>query len=230
MLLHKLNQQIIQIMTLKTLLTGTVLLGTTMAYSQGLPNITINGPRILSSIVFRTENIKGNDCALVEGCVGGAGKRKLMRFDVQTPNIGTADLYLGNPANNPIFVYSPCHGHYHLQGYALYELLNLNGTPVVINGHGVIGHKQAFCLLDSVQVSPTAGPAKYTCTNQGISVGWSDVYDASLDCQWIDVTGVPAGNYLLRVTINGGLNGTHVFAESDYSDNTATVTVTIPKH
>ena len=78
-------------------------------------------------------------------------------------------------------------------------------------------------------MSPLAGPAKYTCSNQGISVGWSDVYDASLDCQWIDVTGVAPGQYLLRVTINGGPNGAHVFAESDYTDNVATVPVTIPK-
>jgi len=213
----------------RTILIGTVLLGTSMAYSQGLPNITINASRIQSTLVFRTQQFKGNDCAIVEGCVGGAGKRKLMRFDLQTPNIGAADLYLGNPNNNPAFVYSPCHGHYHLEGYAVYELLNLNETPVVLNGRGVIGHKQAFCLLDSVKVNAAAGPPKYTCSNQGISAGWSDVYGASLDCQWIDVTGVPAGNYLLRVTINGGLYGAHAFAESDYADNTATVTVTVPK-
>jgi hypothetical protein len=213
----------------KSFLIGIMLLGTSMAYSQSLPNITINVPRIQATLVFRSEQFKGNDCAIVEGCVGGAGKRKLMRFDLQTPNIGAADLYLGNPVNNPAFVFSPCHGHYHLEGYAVYELLNLNGTPVVLNGRGVIGHKQAFCLLDAEKVNPAAGPAKYNCSNQGISAGWSDVYDASLDCQWIDVTGVPAGNYLLRITINGGLNGAHVFAESNYADNTATLTITVPK-
>jgi hypothetical protein len=210
-------------------ITGIILAGACAGFSQGLPNIIINAGRLQATVSFHNEQVKGSSCAVVEDCVNGAGKRKLMRFDVQTPNIGTADLYFGNPANNPIFHFSPCHGHYHLDGYALYELLNPNGTPVIVNGRGVIGHKQAFCLLDSVQVSPTAGPAKYNCSNQGISVGWSDVYDASLDCQWIDVTGVPGGNYLLRVTINGGANGTHVFAESDYSDNTATVPVTVPR-
>jgi hypothetical protein len=212
-----------------TIITGILLAGACTGFSQALPNITINAGRLQTSVSFHTEQIKGSSCAVVEGCVNGAGKRKLMRFDVQTPNLGTADLYLGNPVNNPLFVYSPCHGHYHLEGYALYELLNLNGTTVVVNGRGVIGHKQAFCLLDYAQVNPAAGPPKYTCTNQGISVGWSDVYDASLDCQWIDVTGVPAGNYLLRVTINGGANGPHVFAESNYNDNTATVPVTVPR-
>ena len=206
-----------------------MLLGTSMAYSQSLPNITINVSRISSSLVFRNQQFKGSDCAIEEGCVGGPGKRKLMRFDLQTPNIGAADLYLGSPVNNPKFVYSSCHGHYHLTGYAVYELLNQDRTPVILNGRGVIGHKQAFCLLDSVKVNPAAGPAKYDCSNQGISAGWSDVYGASLDCQWIDVTGVPAGNYILRVTLNGGLDGAHVFEESNYADNTAEVTVTVPR-
>ena len=213
----------------KSIFAGVILLGASMGYSQSLPNITINAARVQATVVFHTQQFKPNDCAVVEGCVSGTGKRKLMRFDVQTPNIGAADLYLGSPINNPLFVFSPCHGHYHLLGYALYDLLNVNGTPVVVNGHNVVGHKQAFCLLDSVQINPSAGPPKYTCSNQGISAGWSDVYDASLDCQWIDVTGVQPGNYLLRVTINGGLNGAHVFAESDYSDNTVIVNVTIPR-
>src|SRR5712671_4858044 len=98
------------------------------------PNITIDATRLQGSVVFRTSQFKATDCAIVEGCVSGSGKRKLMKFDVQTPNIGAADLYLGNPTNNPAFVFSPCHGHYHLQGYASYELLNLDGTSVMVNG------------------------------------------------------------------------------------------------
>jgi hypothetical protein len=199
------------------------------AQTVAMPNITINAARLQSSVAFRTEQFKTTDCAIVEGCVSGSGKRSLMKFDVATPNIGTADLYLGNPVGNPLFVFSPCHGHYHLEGYAVYELLNLNGTPVVVNGTAVVGHKQAFCLEDFEKVDPAAGPAKYTCSNQGISVGWSDVYGSYLDCQWIDITGVAPGDYYLRVTINGGATGTHIFAESDYSDNTATVPVTVPR-
>ena len=99
----------------------------------------------------------------------------------------------------------------------------------MLNGTAVVGHKQAFCLEDLLQWDPMAGPAKYTCAYQGISAGWSDVYGSYLDCQWIDVTGVPPGPYFVRVTINGGPGGTHVFDESDYDDNVATVPVTIPK-
>jgi hypothetical protein len=100
---------------------------------------------------------------------------------------------------------------------------------VVVNGVNVVGHKQAFCLEDFEPVSANAGPAKFTCAYQGISVGWSDTYGSYLDCQWIDVTGVFPGQYRLRVTINGGPSGPHVFQESNYTDNVATVPVTIPK-
>ena len=156
---------------------------------------------------------------MVEGCVGGTGKRLLLRFDVATPNIGTADLILGRPEDHPeYFEYSPCHGHYHFSGYARYELLTTVGANVVT------GRKQAFCLEDVAPYLANAGPAKFTCSYQGISVGWQDIYGSYLDCQWLDVTGVPAGNYLLRVTINPD----GILTESDYSNNAATVPVTIP--
>ena len=221
-----------KIVCLKWILPGILLLGSVAHVSAQtlMPNITINATRLQSSVIFRTAQFKPTDCAVVEGCVSGVGKRRLMKFDVQTPNIGTADLVLGSPINNPAFIFSPCHGHYHLEGYAVYELLLPNGAAVVVNGMKVVGHKQAFCLEDYEPWYANAGQAKYTCDYQGISMGWSDTYGSYLDCQWIDVTGVPVGNYLLRVTINGGPNGSHVFQESNYTDNVATVPVTIPRH
>src|SRR6266550_7920916 len=125
---------------------GILLLGTLVFYTASrsqaqvgpMPNITINAARLQSSVVFRKTQFKPTDCAIVEGCVNGLAKRSLMKFDVQTPNIGTADLVLGSPTNNPAFIFSPCHGHYHLEGYAVYELLNLNGTPVIVNGVYVV--------------------------------------------------------------------------------------------
>ena len=38
---------------------------------------------------------------------------------------------------------------------------------------------------------------EYDCSNQGIQAGWSDLYGNSLDCQWLDVTDVPPGDYFL---------------------------------
>ena len=181
------------------------------------PDLIIDPYRLASSIRFQTTKFSSGSCAVQEGCVLGPGKRKLLRFSVATPNIGDGDLVLGNPADHPeLFVWSPCHGHYHFKGYASYELLDQGGNVVLR------GRKQAFCLLDWEKWDSSAGPAKFTCDYQGISAGWGDVYGSNLDCQWLDVTGF-RGDYSLRVTINPE----QTLVESDYSNNSATVPVTI---
>ncbi|GEM_PF-6956326 len=184
-----------------------------------LPDLTIDAQRLQSSVIIRTKVFKPGDCAVFEGCVGGSGKRKLLRFDVATPNIGDADLFLGSPVNNPLFSFSQCHRHYHFNGYANYELLNAAGTNVLT------GHKQAFCLMDYSRYDPSAGPAQYTCSYQGISAGWQDVYGSYLDCQWLDITGIAKGDYLLQVTINPD----RILTESNYVNNVAAVPVSINK-
>lgn len=187
-----------------------------------LPDLTIDAARLAQSLDFRARSFGGSDCAVAEGCVDKPGKRILMRFDTGTPNIGQADLFLGDPATNPTFFeFDGCHGHYHFTGYAAYELLTTDGRTIVR------GRKQAFCLLDSLPYLAGAGPSHgYHCGYQGITAGWQDVYPKNLDCQWLDVTRVSPGTYLLRVTVNpeGRL------LESDYSNNVAVIRVTIPKH
>jgi hypothetical protein len=191
------------------------------AHHASLPDLTVESDTLRLSIDFVRRAFRPTSCAAVEGCVSGIGTRKLMRFAVLTPNLGQTDLILGDPAENPdLFIYSPCHRHYHFEGYAVYELLknDMERTRVLI------GRKQAFCLLDSLPYTDEAGDSSgYDCDFQGITAGWADIYDNRLDCQWLDVTGVAAGNYLLRVTLNpeGRL------AESDYTNNVAVVPVTI---
>lgn len=206
--------------------TGVWLAPRLWALPVALPDLTIDKNLLQSSIVFKSAKFRSGDCAIVEGCVGASGRRKLMKFDVSIPNIGTADLILGNPedpANAELFQFSPCHGHYHLTGFASYELINQNNAVVLT------GRKQAFCLEDFSKVANNAGPPKYTCSNQGIQVGWSDIYGAYLDCQWLDVTNVAPGNYRLKVTINANPNLSTKLTESNYDNNSAIVPVTIKR-
>ncbi len=181
-------------------------------------DLWVDQTRVLSS--FREEYVyfDPSDCALVEGCVDGPGLRRLLRFDTRTPNSGTADMFLGQPSmSNPWFEYAQCHGHYHFESYSNYELLNDAGMSAAN------GHKQAFCLEDLDRYDPLAPASHYTCSNQGIQVGWADVYTAGLDCQWIDITNVDAGTYNLRIS----LNTQHILLESNYTNNVITVPVTI---
>lgn len=165
-----------------------------------------------------------NSCEIFEGCIPEPGWRRLLRFDTQTPNAGSRDLTMGVPSNHPdLFHFSECHGHYHFDGYAYYDLLDAGGNVVAT------GHKQAFCLLDW---SPWAWPdddGSYSCGNQGISMGWEDVYGSYLDCQYIDITDVTPGDYTLRIAVNLPLPDTAVapLVERDYDNNVLEVPVSI---
>jgi hypothetical protein len=56
------------------------------------------------------------------------------------------------------------------------------------------------------------------------------VYEADLPCQWIDVTDVPPGDYVLRATLNQPRpeSALPVLVERDYDNNVVEVPVTIP--
>jgi hypothetical protein len=116
-----------------------------------------------------------------------------------------------------MFEYSPCHNHYHFKAYAKFELLD-SVQQVVMTGR-----KQAFCVGDAEPMPGTTTPPFYNCDFMGISVGWSDIYGAGIECQWLDVTDIPPGSYVLRVTVNPD----RVFAESNYDNNVASVPVII---
>ena len=93
--------------------------------------------------------------------------------------------------------------------------------------HLVVGAKLGFCVID-VKPAPIPGqhePRKYLdCfSNQGISVGWADEYFFLLDGQWIDVTDMPAGTYVLEAEVNAE----HFFEEKDYSNNISAVEVKV---
>ncbi len=167
---------------------------------------------------------EANDCAIVEGCIDGAGLRRLLRFDTRTPNTGGADLFLGEPPpdnqSTEIFEFSACHGHHHFNTYAEYELLDADG------GVAARGHKQAFCLMDTSRYPGRDNRGSvYDCGFQGIQKGWQDVYRSSLDCQWVDVSAVGPGTYTLHIS----LNRERILPEANYDNNDSYVQVTVPE-
>src|SRR5262249_17727606 len=128
-------------MTLPISVAGAATGATTAA--PGVPNLVGDGQRVQSSVVFKTQMFTSKDCAYVENSLTGTGKRTLMRFDVSAANRGAGPVVLGNPVNNPLFEWSPCHRHYHFSGYALYELFR-SDPRAVSTAALVTGRKQAF--------------------------------------------------------------------------------------
>lgn len=162
-------------------------------------DLSVDLGRAVADMSLGTEVFSQDSCALdaAEMCVGGPGARQVLRFSVETTNLGNADIALGPPAENEGFEFSACHGHFHFDGFATYRLIDSESQEVLA------GRKQAFCLLDSEKYTADAASTKtYHCNNQGLSRGWADVYAAHLPCQFLDVTDLPNGSYELEVTVN----------------------------
>lgn len=187
-----------------------------------LPDLIVWGPA--ASPTITTTTFAANNCQVLEGCVA-VGTRKLLRFTMETRNIGSGDLVIGNPANHPLYQFATCHGHYHFESFAQYTLLDTNYNPVLLGQNVVIGRKVGFCIEDVARWSPTApATSKYNCSNNGLQAGWSDVYSQNLDCQFVDITGVPSGNYYLQMTVNPDA----LLTEANLGNNTVLVPVNIP--
>ena len=172
--------------------------------------------------------------------------RTLMRFSTEVANAGTGPLEIwgGSTSGNSQqvfqriyqedggsrdtlageFVYHPGHGHIHFEGFATYDLVDSNGNVVASGG------KTSFCLINIRQPFPGVsanadvvhGRGGNSCGSiQGISAGYSDVYSASLDDQWIDVTNVADGDYTLQIVTDPDNN----IQEADESNNQTSITV-----
>lgn len=150
---------------------------------------------VLESSMYVTSYFSNDACQVTEQCINGMGDRDLIRFTTHIENNGTQDYFIGNPTANPSqFSNNNCHGHWHYDGYAEYILYDQNLTPTPI------GFKSGFCVIDLV--CDHGGTAQYGCGNMGITAGCGDIYDANLDCQWIDITNVPDGDYTFIARVN----------------------------
>jgi hypothetical protein len=166
----------------------------------GKPDLVVDPQRFVSQMEIVDRFFEAGTCAIEENAVGGTGYRRILRFDTVIMNSGDGDLVVGDRSdpNNPYaawFVFAPCHGHYHIRDFSSYDLLTPDGTLVVA------GHKQGFCMEDSFKYDGGKSNG-YNCAFQGITSGWGDWYYKQLTGQWIDITGVPEGDYIVRVTIN----------------------------
>lgn len=152
-------------------------------------------------------------CAVAEGCIGGTGFRRLLQFDAISHNVGGKPMHIGDVdfylegdggevnAHN-LYEFSDCHNHYHFSHY---------GAFYYGDDREAVGGKRAFCLestnrLSNNETTPLWSPYGF-CDYQGIEAGWGDMYQAGLDCQWVDITDVesPKTASLISVANPDGL-------------------------
>jgi Lysyl oxidase len=108
------------------------------------------------------------------------------------------------------YVVSPDHRHWHLLGFERYELRRPGARVALVRDR-----KTGFCLGDRYPVAGGVPPAAPSYTSrcglgeparlsvtEGISVGYGDAYAANLEGQYLPLTGLRDGRYVLVHRVN----------------------------
>jgi hypothetical protein len=122
------------------------------------------------------------------------------------------------------------HNHWHLKDLEGYVLKNTSGPAV-----NRVSEKHGFCFADrgdwklNLPNAPQS-PVYMGCGNLndvtitvGLSVGWSDTYGVKLPDQFVDITGLPDGQYMVTATADK----LGIFAERCENNNSTTAIVQI---
>jgi hypothetical protein len=112
------------------------------------------------------------------------------------------------------YVVSPDHRHWHLLRFDRYSLRRAGGRAVAVDDR-----KTGFCLGDrypdlgpKLPAAPPGpvhtsrcglGDPRLTGIQEGISVGYGDDYAATLEGQYLHLTGLRSGRYVLVHRVNG---------------------------
>ena len=127
---------------------------------------------------------------------------------------------------------SPSHTHWHLLDFQRYELRTVEGELVVRD------RKSGFCLADHYGLAArrvtaftgahffgdcAASNPRALSVEQGTSIGFTDLYPAHFHGQNLELSGVPAGIYVLVHRANPTLQ----LEEIDYTNNAASLRIRV---
>lgn len=131
------------------------------------------------------------------------------------------------------YEYHATHGHYHYADILTYELFAVRDASVDGLDPVGAGHKSGFCPADQGYAAwdalwqPAAGTVHRQQTGDclalggdgamGLSTGWGDVYRWQRPGQFVDFSGQPDGEYVVRATVDAPGN----VLESDETDNSS---------
>ncbi|XP_026149772.1 lysyl oxidase homolog 1 [Mastacembelus armatus] len=188
------------------------------AEQRGLPDLVPDPNYVQASTYIQRAHMYSLRCAAEEKCLSSSAYspettdydvRVLLRFPQRVKNKGTADFMPNRPRHT--WEWHSCHQHYHsMDEFSHYDLLEVSTGRKVAEGH-----KASFCLEDTT--CDFGHLKRYACTahTQGLSPGCYDTYNADIDCQWIDITDVQPGNYILKLQVNPKF----LVLESDFTNN-----------
>jgi hypothetical protein len=190
------------------------------------------GPRFRLGFVSASENV-GAGALVIRGHRTSLAGPELTADQIVTLEGGGVAVRPG--VGTLLYVEEETHEHWHLLAYMNYELRRVSDFALVVPDR-----KSGFCLgdrynADTTRVLPGEPGGRVYNTNcgpkerdlleieEGISVGWGDVYEAWRDQQYLDVTGLPEGRYVLVHRVNSG----RTLAESRYGNNASAVRISL---
>jgi Lysyl oxidase len=128
------------------------------------------------------------------------------------------------------YVVSPDHRHWHLLGFDRYRLRRAG-----VHEAAVRDRKSGFCLGDRYRITDrrlrsAPDEPRYTSRcglaapgllgiQEGISVGYGDDYPANLEGQYLRLSGLPGGRYVLVHRVNGA----RLLSELSHRNNAASL-------
>lgn len=106
------------------------------------------------------------------------------------------------------------HQHFHLKGFARFELFRVTNRSEGTLVRSGMGHKSGFCLVD-LRIArwrrfnqQRAYSARSNClpvggeAELGLSAGWTDVYGYELSGNYVDFADNPDGYYVIRTVVD----------------------------
>ena len=139
------------------------------------------------------------------------------------------------------FEFEDTHNHWHFDGFSLYEVWSVNPAGEMQELMASSG-KVSYCVRDNDPAGPAAAsqpgagepqpgepdtqnapekPRYLACgyTLQGLSAGWVDTYKHNTPGQFVDISGLPDGEYLLVSTVDPD----DLLLETDETNNAASL-------
>jgi Lysyl oxidase len=173
---------------------------------ESLADLVLELPADEEAFDLEQRLVSEDSCELYEGCARGHGLRSLLNLRFALRNVGADSIHIGRPADSRLFDLSPCQSTYTLYDFFEAELLNPAGDRV------------AHASLSTNCIADEAG--NFDCVSQGLGAGERTTQPMS-QCDFIDITDVPTGDYTLRLTVNPN----HTVCESNYSNNATSMTI-----
>lgn len=179
-------------------------------------------------------------------CLDGSSPKQLIKQKIYYKNQDTMGFYERWAGS---MTYHPTHGHMHVDDWAVFSLRLENPNEPDTLKWPIVGEgsKLGFCLMDygtcgyynghcrdssnNILTAPDfpnygLGGGQYSCSpiEQGISVGYTDIYGRNLDGMWINIPpGTCNGDYWITVEVDPNNN----FVEFNEKNNWTAVPFTL---